>query len=102
MLLVKSHFGYSSMEGIYSMLTFSSLHLVHFCKVLYCWGKNTSTTCSFTLKKVLDCVIYCLPLTVTPHSELRLPALYFISSYRGPARHVLTFFPICCKYPYKK
>lgn len=51
-------------------------------------------------KKVLDCVIYCSHFTVSPHSQLRLPALYFISSYRGSARHVLTLFPICCKYPY--
>lgn len=78
------------------MLTYSSLHLVHFCKVLYCWAKKVQPHTALLLKKVLACVIYCLHFTVTPHSELRLPALNFISSYRGSARHVLTPFPICC------
>lgn len=32
------------------MLISLSLHLVHFCKVLYCWKKTPSTTCSFTSK----------------------------------------------------
>lgn len=81
------------------LYAYLSLHLVHFFEVLYCWGKNLQPHAALLKKNVLDCVIY-LHFTVTPHSELRLPALYFTSSHRGSARHVLTLFPICCKYSY--
>lgn len=39
------------------MLTYLSLYLVHFCKVLYWWGQKLQPHAALLLKKVLDCVI---------------------------------------------